>query len=81
MNKTEKFLIEERGFKKIKYMFGDEFWLQKKLKHPFIKNIIIIYEESRLCIYGGIAEQSDLYECKYSKKKLDEILKTFNYEN
>jgi hypothetical protein len=86
MTKIEKMLIKEFKFKTKKInddiigAHAGEYFLQKKLKHPFLKNLFITYESGSLFIYALDLEEgmaATLYKCKYSLKKLQDILLKF----
>ena len=86
-NKVEDYLIKGWGFKK-KHADKDSYWLEKKMPHPFIKGLQVVYDDiylgGSLMIYAKRIDTNELiilYECKYTKAKLIKIMVMLSFND
>lgn len=81
--KKEDLKTLRENYKFVKKKFNDRsdgVWFEKKIKHKFIKNLTLIVDGDEIIIDIDDFESksySCLYKCKFSFKKLDEIIAEF----
>ena len=78
MTKTEEALIRGAGFKRKRT--DERCYFEKKISHPLINHLTIVVENDRIYVAAFDCDSGlpvTLKDFKYSRKKLVQILDTF----